>query len=190
MQVTTATTTIGSSTTDKTKSDNTTLGKDDFLNLLVAQLRYQDPMSPMEDKEFISQMAQFTSLEQTMNLTSTMSTMQATGMIGAEVYWTDSSGVAYAGIVKAVTITDGTPKLQINDSAVDISKLTTYDKYDNASDLVGTTVSWQDASTGLELSGNVTGIKTVDGTTYVVIAGPTVTLDQVTQVQRPTTTTA
>jgi flagellar basal-body rod modification protein FlgD len=182
------TTTIGS--TDSTKKDNTTLGKDDFLNLLVAQLRYQDPMSPMEDKEFISQMAQFTSLEQQLNLTNTMATMQATGMIGAEVYWKDGSGVLYSGIVKSVAITDGTPKLQINDSAVEIDKLTKHENYKKVSDLVGTTVSWNDPASGIELTGEVSGTTTVEGKTYVVIVGPVVTLDQVTQVQRPNTSTS
>ncbi len=75
--------TSGRAATERTATD--TLGKDDFLRLLITQLMYQDPLSPMEDKEFIAQMAQFSSLEQMRNLYKLNQLQQATSLLGRSV---------------------------------------------------------------------------------------------------------
>ncbi len=85
----------GGSNTPQTQYSAPILGKDDFLQLLTTKLRYQDPMNPMEDHEFIAQLAQFSSLEQMQNINETMQTQilltqstnnaLATSLIGKDV---------------------------------------------------------------------------------------------------------
>lgn len=79
------------------RTGNSILGKDDFLKILITQLQHQDPTNPVEDKEFIAQMAQFSTLEQMQNMTKAMEDllesqlqtqlMAYTSFIGQEVKW-------------------------------------------------------------------------------------------------------
>jgi flagellar basal-body rod modification protein FlgD len=85
------------------------LGKDDFLKLLITQLSHQDPTAPMQDKEFIAQMAQFSSLEQMTSmaadfskLTAMLSGSEASSALGRNVELDDGDRVVQ-GTVKAVT---------------------------------------------------------------------------------------
>jgi flagellar basal-body rod modification protein FlgD len=102
------------------KTGNDILGKDDFLKILMTQLQNQDPMNPMQDKDFIAQMATFSSLEQMTNMNKTMEKfvnahagdllLKYSSMIGKEVEWgfktTDADGneteKSGTGIVKSI----------------------------------------------------------------------------------------
>jgi flagellar basal-body rod modification protein FlgD len=105
----------GSSTTGTTdasiQNPNGTLGKDDFLKLLVTQLQNQDPMNQMDEKDFMGQMAQFSTLEQITNLVSATTVSgfsgqvsQSVGLIGHQVTWADGNGNVGTGQVQTVTI--------------------------------------------------------------------------------------
>jgi flagellar basal-body rod modification protein FlgD len=85
------------------------LGKDDFLKLLITQLSYQDPTAPVQDKEFIAQMAQFSTLEQMTSmsadfakLTAMLSGSEASGALGKNVELLDGERLVQ-GTIKAVT---------------------------------------------------------------------------------------
>lgn len=79
----------------KERTPSSNLGKDEFMKILMTQLQNQDPLNPMDDREFISQMATFSSLEQMMNMASSIDTLvqsqimspvvQYSHMIGKEV---------------------------------------------------------------------------------------------------------
>ena len=112
-----------SSTSTSTTKTNNELGKDDFLQLLVTQLQHQDPLAPMEDKEFISQMAQFTSLEQMKNMNNAVQITQATSYIGKQVTWADSQGTEQTGIVTAIRIVNSEPKVMIGEESIELKKI-------------------------------------------------------------------
>jgi len=100
------------------------LGKDDFLKILVTQLQHQDPTKPMEDREFIAQMAQYSSLEQMTNmneqftqLSSAMKASQAMALIGREVEVHQGDSFI-SGPVEAVT-GGAFPQLLVNGAYYD-----------------------------------------------------------------------
>src|SRR3954449_4855792 len=93
---TTSATTPAASATTPTTNPKSILGKDDFLKLMVTQLQNQDPLNPTDDKDFMGQMAQFSSLEQTANMAQTLASMntssqvsQGVSLIGHDVTWVD-----------------------------------------------------------------------------------------------------
>ena len=115
-----------------TRSPQQNLGKDDFLKILITQLQHQDPTKPMEDREFIAQMAQFSSLEQMTNMSSQFTELaamlkgtRAMNLIGRNVEIVQGDSFIQ-GSVEAVT-GGAFPQLLVNGAYYDledISKVT------------------------------------------------------------------
>ena len=107
------------------------LGKMDFLKLLIAQLRHQDPLKPLEDKDFIAQLAQFNSLEQMMNLNQNFEKAQkwqmltqSTSLIGKSVAAIDTeTGESVQGQVLKVDMTDEGPELDVEGKRVSYNEI-------------------------------------------------------------------
>ena len=109
-------------TTPSTLTSNSqTLGKDDFLKLLVGQLQHQDPMQPSDSSAWIGQMAQFSQLEQVTNTASTTTKIADTlnrngtlGLIGHSVTYLDDQGGTHDGVVQTVDVAGGSSTLTVD----------------------------------------------------------------------------
>jgi flagellar basal-body rod modification protein FlgD len=103
------------------KATGPNLGKDDFLKLLVGQLKNQDPLNPTSDTDFIGQMAQFSQLEQTTNMATANDKLiaeqrgaRSVALLGRTVTYPDvNSGVLSTGLVERVEWTAGIPSLTV-----------------------------------------------------------------------------
>ena len=118
---------VNNKQTDSTQiysSDPNTMGKDDFLMLLVTELQNQDPLSPMENSEFVAQLAQFSALEQLTNVNknlemlqmyqNSLNNAQAVGMIGKNI-------MASGNTTELVEGGDATLEFNLPANAADVS---------------------------------------------------------------------
>ena len=111
-------------------SDSLT-NKNQFLLLLVNELQNQDPTAPTDEKETLSQLAQFSSLEQMQNLNQTLSAnsgfsqvAQSAALIGKTVSTATTTDPGISGVVTSVAMQGGTTYLEVNGQAVDASTVT------------------------------------------------------------------
>lgn len=117
-----------------------TMGKDDFLKLLLAQMRYQNPLEPAKDMEFMGQLAQFTSLEQLDSIRAEIGTLNqrleamlggmreqslsaALNLVGRMVRVETPEGKELAGSVTGVRLKDGEPYLLLAEAEAALSWL-------------------------------------------------------------------
>lgn len=103
-----------------TRTTGGAMGKDAFLQLLVASMKYQDPSKPVDSQAYMAQLAQFTQVEKLDAISSAQSeasrwqrTVAGQAMIGHTVTGTGAAGATVSGVVTGVTITATGPRLQL-----------------------------------------------------------------------------
>jgi flagellar basal-body rod modification protein FlgD len=103
------------------------LSQSDFLQLLIAQMQNQDPMSPTSATDFMTELADFSTVEGMTQLNSSVTFQnmeQSAFLIGQTVEYTAANGTAASGVVDAVNINDGQVALSINNTDVSLNQLT------------------------------------------------------------------
>ena len=175
-----------SAKSDATKKEDA-LGKDAFMQMLVTQMKYQDPLNPMDNQEMLAQLAQFTALEQMMNVAKASDKQLANSMIGKYVEYqvkdeTTGNATYKYGKVDYVKLSGDTPTLGIGEEEVTLDKVSQVVSSENiqastsAFDVIGKTVqatTTEKNENGEEqnivVEGEVKGIQMVSGKPYVLI---------------------
>lgn len=181
---------------DQRKTGPGTMDKDAFMKILIAQLQNQDPTNPMKDNEFIAQMAQFSSLEQTMNLANSFQKfaeaqnqsqlIQYNEFVGKNVRWheltdkKDEDGKLIVnegtGVIKSLKYVDGSVVFTMADGKEltpgNISEImsggTSSNSLVEASLLIGKTVGYMDGEE--EKTGVVTSVSNKEGKLEYILA--------------------
>lgn len=107
------------------KNVDNTMGQDQFLQLLVAQMQYQDPLEPTSNTEWVAQMATFSMVESLNGMKEEFGKQAANDLVGKYVFINDGDNGFVRGKVDYVTKEDGKTKLSVNDKLYDIDKLDT-----------------------------------------------------------------
>jgi flagellar basal-body rod modification protein FlgD len=123
--------TFGATDNPSARIPTKTLGQQDFLTLLVAQMKSQDPMNPQKDSDFIAQMAQFNTLEQTKTMQSDISGLRndqqlarAGALLGQTVtVQADSGSAPVTGVVTSVQTTSAGAKIVVNNTAYTLDQI-------------------------------------------------------------------
>jgi flagellar basal-body rod modification protein FlgD len=182
-----------------------------FLNMLVTQLKYQDPLSPQDNSQFVSQMAQMSSLSAMKDMSNSLENSRAYDMIGKEIYAVVTDTVTkekteYTGIVTSVAVKDGVPYVVVGNKMISVKDVlqvmpdpAKYDvnlslKSSQALDMIGKQIyaEVKDTATGAvsKYTGVVESVVLKDGIPYVVVGGQAISVDNVLKVSPPPSSAA
>ncbi len=109
---------------------SSSLGQNDFMKLLVTQLKNQNPLDPVTGSDFVAQLAQFSSLSGIQQMNTNFQSLlllqgltQGSQLIGSTITYQQSSGSMASGRVQAVTAQNGTVSLQVNGALVPLQQV-------------------------------------------------------------------
>jgi flagellar basal-body rod modification protein FlgD len=188
--------TTGTSSDTTTSTTQKTLDQDAFLKLLITEMQNQDPLSPMDNTEYVAQLAQFSSLEQMQQMNSALDSMstsyssnQALSLVGKTVTYKspDDATTTLTGTVSGVVFEDGTAKLKIGSDTVGLdaveqiytdSSLGVGQKSQYALQLIGQTVDYYTTS-GEYATGKVDSVSYENGWPTLNIGSNSVSLSNV-----------
>jgi flagellar basal-body rod modification protein FlgD len=118
--------------TTSAAAGNNGLTQADFLQLLTSEMENQDPLNPVSNDQYLAELAQFTSLQQTTDMSSTLTSMSnqmqqtaAMSYLGMQVSLTDSGGNPVSGVVSQVGNSGGVPYVIVNGTQYNASSITT-----------------------------------------------------------------
>jgi flagellar basal-body rod modification protein FlgD len=111
--------------TDSAPGSAKALNQNDFLTLLVKQIQFQDPMNPKSNTDMAAQMAQFTSLQQAAQSSSSLQMMQASSLIGTQVTLQVDNKTLSSGVVTGLTMKNGTPQILVDGSLYNLNQILT-----------------------------------------------------------------
>lgn len=196
----TAASSISSSSSSSSTISGISIDTETFLTLLVAQLTYQDPLEPQTDTEFITQLAQMSTLEEMQGISSNMESIQAYSLVGkyayAEVTDSDTGTTSYYyGTIDSIVNDSGTYYAIMDDDAIEVgniiqifdsSLLDADSTIVDSSSLIGKTVTGtyeDDEGTAVNVSGVVTSVECDEDLLYVTIDDDTqLAIDDITSI--------
>ena len=117
------TTTPATNSIDSITGSSSTLNQANFLQLLVAQIQYQDPMNQQSDTAMAAQLAQFSSLQQSTQSASSLSMMQANSLVGSTVGIQVDSNTTTSGVVTGVVMSNGAPQITVGGKNYGLSQV-------------------------------------------------------------------
>lgn len=180
------------SNTDKKRNTGSNMDADAFLKLLATQMQYQDPLEPVSNTDFVAQMAQFNSLQRLGDISNSMDSLKAFGLIGKTISYstTDKNGkqTTEYGTVQTAFTKDGKSYVTVNGKEVSLDKV--QEVADSGSKPIGDLLKFigmkckgyvQDSKTGdpVSVGGVVKSIRKDSDRDYVVMDDVEVEVDSV-----------